>query len=210
MTSPETTYKVIATDSSRKEALNDTLTHAFMTDPYMRYIIQIDDEARMFPKLRWLLRQPLSLVLRGAGVVYTTPDTRGAAVWMQPGYTIGLKAFFTLNVYQGPFRISPGATLRYLRYESKLDAIHEQAVSAPHWYLFLLGVAPDYQGQGIGSALMQPVLQQADAAGQICFLETMNPHNVPLYQKHGFAIVSETRPVGDAGPVAWSMLREPK
>lgn len=39
-------------------------------------------------------------------------------------------------------------------------------------YLFMLGISPAYQRQGIGSLLLQPIIKQADKAGLPCYLET--------------------------------------
>jgi MFS family permease len=52
----------------------------------------------------------------------------------------------------------------------------------PHWYLWLLGVDPDRQGQGVGSALLAPILARADAEGLPCALETLTERNVWFYR----------------------------
>jgi GNAT superfamily N-acetyltransferase len=68
----------------------------------------------------------------------------------------------------------------------------------------LLGVEPSCQGQGIGSALIRPVMERADAEGFLCYLDTEEPRAVRLCQKHGFEIVVE----GDlprGGPHFWTM-----
>ena len=73
-----------------------------------------------------------------------------------------------------------------------------------HWYLELLAVRPDRQGQGIGSALLGTTLAEVDAAGLPAFLVTSNARNVPLYERFGFAVGDEY----DIGPVhVWPMLR---
>ena len=45
----------------------------------------------------------------------------------------------------------------------------------PHWYLPLIGVDPARQGQGLGAALMRPVLAKCDAAGLPAYLESTSP-----------------------------------
>jgi ribosomal protein S18 acetylase RimI-like enzyme len=61
----------------------------------------------------------------------------------------------------------------------------------PHWYLAVLGVRPDRQGHGIGGALLEAGLARADADGLPCYLESSNPRNVGLYERHGFEITAE-------------------
>ena len=70
-----------------------------------------------------------------------------------------------------------------------------------------LGVEPDRQGQGIGSALIQPVLGRADAEGLPCYLETTKERNVTFYRRHGFDVVAEGD-LPDLGPPFWTMRRE--
>ena len=87
--------------------------------------------------------------------------------------------------------------------------LRKRLVPGPHWYLMLLFVEPDRQGQGIGSSLLRPVLAKADAARLPCYLETMTDRDVRFYEKHGFKAVWN----GDLpsnGPHMWAMRREPQ
>jgi ribosomal protein S18 acetylase RimI-like enzyme len=73
----------------------------------------------------------------------------------------------------------------------------------------VLGVDPTCQGQGIGGALLHAGLERADVSNLPCYLETMNPDNVPLYQKFGFAIASEGD-IPNSNVHVWSMVRPAK
>jgi ribosomal protein S18 acetylase RimI-like enzyme len=91
----------------------------------------------------------------------------------------------------------------------RLEEYHKHDVSGQHWYLVMLGVAPAYQNQGIGSSLLQPILKQANSAGLPCYLETSTESGVRFYQRHGFEILrSGELPGGSAR--FWTMNREPK
>jgi GNAT superfamily N-acetyltransferase len=79
----------------------------------------------------------------------------------------------------------------------------------PHWYLSAIGVEPERQGRGVATALMQPILQRADAAGLPCYLETHREANLRIYRKHGFDLVHRADLAGHAVPV-WAMLRKPR
>jgi GNAT superfamily N-acetyltransferase len=52
-------------------------------------------------------------------------------------------------------------------------------------YLDVLAVDPSHQGQGIGKALLQWGLDEADRLGLVTFLESTNEGR-PLYDKYGF------------------------
>ena len=76
----------------------------------------------------------------------------------------------------------------------------------PHWYLAGIGVDPPCQQRGIGSALLDPGLTAADAAGLPCALLTNAERNLSFYRHRGFEVVLEGR-TPDDGPRAWMMRR---
>jgi ribosomal protein S18 acetylase RimI-like enzyme len=80
--------------------------------------------------------------------------------------------------------------------------------SEPHWYLPLIGVDPFHQGKGLGHALMQHALVACDRDKKAAFLESTNPRNVTLYERHGFEMLG-TIQVGTS-PTLFPMLRKPR
>jgi ribosomal protein S18 acetylase RimI-like enzyme len=90
---------------------------------------------------------------------------------------------------------------------SGFAAIERHHPDDPHWYLSVIGVAPDRQGQGLGSALLGHVLARCDADRVHAYLETSNRRNLPLYRRHGFQ-VREQFDVPE-GPPIWTMWRDP-
>jgi ribosomal protein S18 acetylase RimI-like enzyme len=78
----------------------------------------------------------------------------------------------------------------------------------PHWYLPMIGADPLQQGKGYGSALLQYALSICDRDGKLAYLESSNPQNISLYQRHGFELTG-TIQVG-ASPPLFPMLRRPR
>ncbi|HET9583943.1 MAG TPA: GNAT family N-acetyltransferase, partial [Bradyrhizobium sp.] len=78
----------------------------------------------------------------------------------------------------------------------------------PHWYLPFIGVDPARQGNGLGAALLRSILAECDKMRLPAYLESTNPRNRPLYERHGFKEIGEIR-AGDCPPVV-PMLRQPK
>jgi len=100
-------------------------------------------------------------------------------------------------------RSPPKHWVRFARLDARMRKRH---VREPHFYLWVLGVDPEHQGRGHGSALLRMLDAQADAAATPCYLETDKPSSVRLYQRHGYDVRSEERvPVLDFQ--FWFMLR---
>jgi ribosomal protein S18 acetylase RimI-like enzyme len=91
---------------------------------------------------------------------------------------------------------------------SILEQIGAAHPEAPHWHLAFLGVDPTQQGKGIGAALLRYALARIDEQRLHSYLESSNPANVSLYQRHGFEVIREIR-VGGSPPVI-PMLRRPR
>jgi ribosomal protein S18 acetylase RimI-like enzyme len=72
--------------------------------------------------------------------------------------------------------------------------------------LLLLGVDPAFQRQGYGSALLADMLDRCDREHAAAYLESTNPRNIPLYQRHGFRLLGTVQ-VGSAPPL-FPMSRE--
>jgi GNAT superfamily N-acetyltransferase len=58
-----------------------------------------------------------------------------------------------------------------------------------HWHLGPIGVHPDHQGEGVGSAPLGAFLERVDQVGSPAFLETDVDFNVVLYERFGFRVV---------------------
>ncbi len=71
-----------------------------------------------------------------------------------------------------------------------------------------MGVEPNAQGSGLGGALMRHAVARCDDEGAMAFLESSNPRNVSLYERHGFEAMGQIQ-IG-AGPLVTPMLRRPR
>jgi GNAT superfamily N-acetyltransferase len=71
----------------------------------------------------------------------------------------------------------------------------------------MIGVEPHAQGRGLGGALMKHAVERCDADGVLAYLESSNPRNLALYERHGFERVGEIQ-IG-TGPLVTGALIEP-
>ena len=178
------------------------LVSAFHDDPVMLYMF--DKPSGREKKLRALFLSESKRALT-KGAVHTTADgpAKGGAIWMAPGQwkTGGLEL-----LGQIPLMLTLGsATPRALSLLSKMEKVHPKE---PHWYLAILGTATEHQGKGVGSALIDPVLEQCDAEGLPAYLESSKESNIPFYNRHGFEVTGEV--TAKNGPTIWPMWREPR
>ncbi|HVW94405.1 MAG TPA: GNAT family N-acetyltransferase [Mucilaginibacter sp.] len=54
------------------------------------------------------------------------------------------------------------------------------------YYIWFIGVPPELQGKGLGSALLNELLEDAVRLGRVPVLETSNLRNLAFYQQAGF------------------------
>ncbi|MBO1336126.1 GNAT family N-acetyltransferase [Streptomyces sp. VRA16 Mangrove soil] len=88
-----------------------------------------------------------------------------------------------------------------------LDRTHPQGRA--HTYLWMIGVAPGRQGEGLGTSLMAPVLERCDREGRPAYLEASSARSRALYERLGFAFTGTAIELPD-GPTMWPMWREPQ
>ncbi len=144
------------------------------------------------------------------GQVHTTDKVAGAACWLPPGVPVpGLWRQVRAGLVVLPWKFGRRGMQRLLAYDEIARALHHEFAPKPHWYLAALGVSPEFQGQGVGSDLIRPILEQADREQMPCYLDTHRERNVQLYERHGFQIGRRVVPDGHPVPV-WGMFRPPR
>ena len=192
--------------NSAHTQLASVLARAFEHDPLFTYTFP------HAPSRRHLHQQFFRPGLRYAqryGLIQTTSDLAGCALWLKPAHhEMTAWGLLRSGMFFLPLRIGFAPFRRFITFVNFAEAIHKQAIDRPHWYLFVLGVDPGLQGQGIGSALIQPMLAKADEQQVPCYLETNGENNVRFYSHHGFEIVHNATVVKD-GPPLWTMVRSP-
>jgi ribosomal protein S18 acetylase RimI-like enzyme len=128
----------------------------------------------------------------------------GIAVWIPPDAREEHEAI-------GP--APPGAEAEILgdhaeRWAAFWGWIGQHEPSEPLLYLSHIGVAPERQGEGLGSALMRDGLAAEDHQGVPAWLETSREDNAAYYERFGFRTVADEDAPG-GGPHIWFMRRDP-
>jgi ribosomal protein S18 acetylase RimI-like enzyme len=138
------------------------------------------------------------------GWVRLIEDGAGIAVWIPPDAREDHAA-----IAPAP----PGEEAEILgdhasRHDGFWGWVEEHEPPEPLLYLSHIGVVPERQGQGLGSALMRDGLALGDRLGVASWLETSREENAAYYTSFGFrTVVEEDAP--DGGPHIWFMRRDP-
>jgi len=113
------------------------------------------------------------------GSAYTVEGYAGAALWLPPDVHPDEDVMNTLLQRTVPEQVHKDLLAVFAQVRPYLPR-------EPYWYLPLIGVDPFHQGNGCGAALMQHALLPCDRNKQCAYLESTNPKNIPLYERHGF------------------------
>lgn len=179
------------------------LARAFYDDPV--YVWLFPDASR---RLR-IAERGFELFFRRLWIehdeTYTTPAIAGVAVWEPPGkwkVPVGRQ----IAMLPAATAVHGRYTLRVLAALAALEKNHPEEL---HYYLPFIGVDPDWQGRGIGYALMKPICERCDADRLGAYLEATTPRNRALYERHGFEVTEEFK-LGKGSPPLWRMWRAPQ
>lgn len=193
----------------RKFASHDTprvvhhLVQAFQNDAFMKWMVL--EHARFPDAMDLFFETCLQTLCAPHGEVLVADDCSGAAMWYPPGtYRIGPITQMKLvpkMIKAGGFR----GLIRMVKVIDTLDKIHPKET---HYYLHFIGINPEKTGQGLGTAMMVPVLNKCDHEGCGAYLENTHPGNNEFYSKLGFRIKQEII-IQKGAPPLWAMWRDP-
>ncbi len=190
--------KTVATASRGDEAAAiATLTLAFAADPMTRWSWpEPRTYLEAFPKFARAFGGEAFV----KGSAHCVEGCAGVALWLSPGVEPDGKALGALmqSTLKGPVLMEGAGIMQ------QMIAFHP---GEPHWYLPLIGIDPQHQGKGLGSTLLDHALALADRDGVPAYLESSNPRNIGLYERHGFVQLGRIQ--NGSSPTLVPMLRKP-
>jgi ribosomal protein S18 acetylase RimI-like enzyme len=195
-TAPDVRVKTAGIDDQPR--LIATMSLAFSTDPAVRW---------MYPAPETYLEYfPQFVSAFGgrafeSGTAHFIGDVQAVALWLPPDIQPDEEAL--MNLFQ---RTVPEQNQQALF--SMFEQMGDYHPHEPHWYLPLIGVDPIQQRKGYGSMLLEHALKVCDEDQMPAYLESSNPENIPLYQRHGFEVLGIIQ-AGTSPPVT-PMLRHPR
>lgn len=175
-----------------------TIVMAFAGDPVARWSFPATHEyLTHFPRL------VRAFAGRAAenGTAFSTARNRAVALWLPSGVEPDGEQLESVLAEA----LTPAQAEEVQPFVEHMAGYHPKD---PVWYLPMIGVDPVHQGQGYGSALLRHTLDLCDQQAAPAYLESTNPRNNPLYERHGFEVIGLIQT--DSSPPMWPMLRKPR
>lgn len=175
----------MASSKADRNRIIDILVKAFQENKSVNYIVRQDEKRLVRTRL---LMEYAYFMCYNYGHVYLSEDKNACALVLFPHVKkTSLKGLYwdaklVLKV-MGIFNL-----LKVLKREGLIKKHHPKD---PFYYLWFIGVDPLVQGQGLGSALMQQLVNEAESLELPFYLETSTLKNLSWYQKFGFQIYHE-------------------
>ena len=187
-----------ATTASDEAPIIDVLVRANWADPAARWVWPDPQQ--------FLMHFPSFVRAFGGkafahGSAYYVDGYRGAALWLPPEVYPDEDELVTLVQSTVSEQIQKD-------FFAVFDQMGRYHPNEPHWYLPLMGVDPSQQNKGFGSALLQHTLIRVDRDNRLAYLESSNPRNIPLYNRHGFELLGTIQ--SGKSPSIAPMLRRPR
>jgi ribosomal protein S18 acetylase RimI-like enzyme len=185
----------------------EVMARAFRDYPIAQFVFpDIEDRAK---RAHYMHQFVLSYCIQ-YGEVYTISEKlEGIAAWLPPDNAIAsmwklIRSGALLLMLK--FGIESGR--RGSMFSRYLESMHKRDAPFPHWYLWNIGVDPQFQAKGYASKLLRAMFDRIDKEGVPCYLETQREMNLPLYQHYGFKVVEQFIVPGTEF-TNWAMLRDP-
>jgi ribosomal protein S18 acetylase RimI-like enzyme len=181
--------------------LADTFAAAFNDDPAWSWLLPWADREQ---RLHFFFETELAHLVPERRQIWTTDDCSAVASWGPPGlWSVPVPT--VLRFAPRMLRVFGRRLPLGLRYLMRVEHKHPRT---QHWYLEILATQPARQGQGLGSALLRPMLALCDRDGIGAYLESSSERSQALYERHGFGVV-EVFAMPGGGPDIRLMWRDP-
>lgn len=183
------------------------LVHAFYDDDLVCYMFPNERFRKEF--LPWVYERWL-LLLMNFNSVFVDEEVRGVAGCIPP--SLYPRIPFHYLVRAGFLRIIPKLLFRNFwrplrAYRDNVSRVRTE-VKEPSWILDILGVHPDAQGRGIGSALVQHLISCANRDKVPAYVITHKEKNIIFYEKNGFKLLNKQYAL-PGGPPTCSLMYKP-
>jgi ribosomal protein S18 acetylase RimI-like enzyme len=137
---------------------------------------------------------------------YLDDHLAGVALWQPPG-RFPLSTLRKARMAPALLRAALAAPRAFPGFARSGAALERAFPDEPVWYLETLGIQPNAQRRGVGTALLAAGLATVDADHVACHLHTSDEANLAYYRRWGFELTYPGFPAGPGGPTYYGMTR---
>ena len=183
-------------------AAASVLANAFHGYPFLLWTVAADRHVERIAGLQRLALERLTIPYGECWLALDGETIVAVAAWMPPAFELPASVAEDMAALR--------AELEGDRHEHSLAAglvTEHLRPPGPAYYLGTVGTLTSRQGEGIGRAVLAPVLDRLDGEHAAAYLETSTANNVAFYERLGFAVTAHATIPG--GPDTRVMLRTP-
>ncbi len=176
---------MIKADLKDKDRIVDILARSFDDNKSVNYIVKQDKKRAV--RMRKLMEYSFDICYL-FGDVFLSEDKKGCALIVMPDKKKStLKSIF-LDIKLVASVIGLTNVIKAMSRESRINKLHPKE---HFYYLWFIGVDPAEQSKGIGTALLNGIINEAKKENRPIYLETSTLKNIPWYEKFGFKIYNK-------------------
>lgn len=176
---------MIKASYSDKSFVLDILTKSFDTNKSVNYIVKQDK--KRVQRVRALMDYSFEICYL-FGEVFLSDNKRACALILYPDKKKTTLKSILLDIKLILSCVGLSNVKKALTRESKIKKIQPKE---PMYYIWFIGVDPVYQNSGIGTELLNEVIEDSSRKKRPIYLETSTTKNLPWYKKFGFDIYNE-------------------
>lgn len=175
--------------SEDRSLILDIITKSFYDNKSVNYVIKQGSRENNIKRIKSLVDYSYKLCL-SHGEIWIDDTGTGCVMFLNPHDKKTSLNSILWDAQLALECIGINRVGKVLGRESKIKKNHP---STPFIHLWFIGVLPDHQGKGIGSNLIDIVLEKAKKQGLPIYLETSVLRNLDWYKKYGFKIYNDIK-----------------
>jgi len=168
-----------------KELILDILCKSFDKNNSVNYVVRQDKKRKK--RIRVLMDYSFEICYM-FGQIYLSENKDACALTLFPDRKKTSLKTILLDAKMAISGVGLNKVTKVLKRDSKIKASYPDHLI---FYLWFIGVNPESQHQGIGSALLKDIIAESNVAKRPIYLETSMPENLKFYNKFGFNIYKE-------------------
>lgn len=197
---------IITLTKNQIKSAGEVLGRALKDDPVSVHVLP--DKNERHERIKYVFQMTSCLGIKYGEVHASSPNLEGVAVWIPfEKYKEKVWGNIVCALKAKMYKVGMQASKLIKPIREYNKKAHLQFAPNEHWYLQTLGVDPPHQGHGIGSILMEYMLENIDKNPLPVFLETSTEINVKFYERFGFSVMEEVI-IPETNVKQWYLLRD--